>query len=88
MGIRILRNELLGKEMSFKDLDNRMMLNSFYSVFDDGVTKEIKQDKTVVYTSTVDNRADIIITFDITIDNAEDEAIEAFILKIKEIEEI
>lgn len=82
-----LRSELLNKEMSFTELDNYMMDQGFYSVYDDGITADIKQDKNVVYTNKETNEAEIKIDFEITIDNAEDEAEEAFYLKVNEIEE-
>lgn len=88
-----LRKELLNKEMSFVELDNYMMNKGFYSVFDDGVTENIKQDKNVIYTfidvdeAGINIGAQIIIDFGITIDNSEDEAEEAFYLKVNEVEE-
>lgn len=81
-----LRNELIGKELSFIELDNKMMSNGFYSVFNDGVTENIKEDKNVVYTSTETNEAEISISFNITIDNAEDEVPEAFYLEVLQVE--
>ena len=82
-----LRKELLNKEMSFVELDNHMMSKGFYSVFEDRVTENIKQDLNVIYTSTETNETEIKIDFEITIDNAEDEAEEAFYLKVNEVEE-
>lgn len=81
-----LRKELLGKEMSFTELDNHMMTQGFYSVFEDGVTENIKQDLNVIYTSDKTNEAEIQIFFNITIDNGEDEREEAFYMEITSIE--
>lgn len=39
-----IKKELVNEEMSFTQLDNFMMENGYYSVFDDGVTADIKQD--------------------------------------------
>lgn len=78
-----LKNELVGREMSFLDLDNYMMSQGFYSVWDDGVTGNIKEDLNVVYISTKTNEAEIQIFFNITIDDGE----EAFIMEITSVEE-
>lgn len=88
-----LRKELLNKEMNFVELDNYMMDQGFYSVYDDGITADIKQDKNVIYTfidvdaAGVDNGIQVKIDFEITIDNGEDEVEEAFYLKVNEVEE-
>lgn len=82
-----LRKELVGMEISFTKLDNTMMTEGYYSVFDDGATTEIKEDLNVVYTSKETNEATVKIDFEIVIDNADDEAQEAFILKVTEVEE-
>ena len=79
--------ELVNEEMSFTELDNFMMENGYYSVFDDGVTADIKQDGNVVYTATDSNECEVQIFFDITTDNGEDEAEEAFYLKVTDVQE-
>lgn len=86
MNVEELRSELLNEEMDFYKLDNFMMVNGYYSVFDDGVTADIKQDGNVVYTATDSNECEVQIFFEITIDNGEDEAEEAFVLKITGVE--
>lgn len=82
-----LIKQLVGKEMSFIELDNAMMEKGFYSVFDDGATDEIKECLNVVYTSKETNEPEIAICFEITIDNGEDEAKEAFYLKVVSVED-
>lgn len=82
-----IRTEFLGKEVNFYNLDNFMMTNGYYSVFDEGAIEDIKEDKNVVYTATDTNEAEVIIEFEITIDSAEDEAEENFDLKVTSIEE-
>ena len=82
-----LKKELLNEEMSFTDLDNFMMESGYYSVFDDGVTADIKQDGNVVYTATDSNECEVQIFFEITTDNGEDEAEEAFYLKVTDVQE-
>lgn len=88
MNVEELRSELLNQEIWFYKLDNFMMENGYYSVFDDGVTADIKQDKNVVYTATDSNECEVQIFFEIAIDNGPDEAEEAFILKVKGVEKI
>lgn len=77
-----IRTEFLGKEVNFYNLDNFMQENGYYSVFDDGATEDIKEEKSVVYTATDTNEAEVIIEFEITIDSAE----ENFELKVTSIE--
>lgn len=77
LNVEEIKKELLNEEMSFTDLDNFMMESGYYSVFDDGVTADIKQDGNVVYTATDSNECEVQIFFEITIDNGEDEAEEA-----------
>lgn len=83
--LKELKKKLLNKEMNFFDLDNFMMENGFYSVFDDGSTYEIKNDKNVIYTSKNFINA-IKIDFEITKNNAEDEVEEWFLLLVTDIQ--
>ena len=78
---------LLNEEMSFIYLDNTMYNNGYYTVFNDGVTKDIKNDLNVVYTAMDTNAAEVQIFFEITADNGEDEVEEAFDLKVIDIQE-
>lgn len=88
-----LRKELLNKDMSFIELDNYMTNKGFYSVLDDDITEDIKQDKNVIYTfidvdaAGVNVGVQIKIDFEITINNSDDEAEDAFYLKINEVSE-
>lgn len=79
-----LKSELLGNEYSFMELDNYMMGNGYYSVFDED-TLAIKESGSIAYTATDSNEAEIEIFFEITIDNDEDEIDEAFYLKVTNI---
>ena len=81
-----IRTEFLGKEVNFYNLDNFMMENGYYSVFDDGAIEDIKADKNVVYTGLDTNECEVIIEFEITIDSSEDEAEENFDLKVISVE--
>lgn len=87
LNVEEIKKELVNEEMSFADLDNFMMESGYYSVFDDGATENIKQDGNVVYTATDSNECEVQIFFEITIDNGEDEAEEAFFLAVKDVQE-
>ena len=82
-----LKDMLLNEEMSFTFLDNTMYNNGYYTVFDSGVTKDIKADLNVVYTAMDTYAAEVQIFFEITADNGEDEVEEAFDLKVIDIQE-
>lgn len=79
-----LKSELLGNEYSFMELDNFMMGNGYYTVFNDD-TLAIKESGSIAYTATDTNEAEIEIVFEITIDNEENEIHEAFYLKVTNI---
>ena len=88
--VKELREMLLNEEMSFVFLDNTMCNNGYYSVFaifDDGVTKDIKNYLTAVYTAMDTNTAEVQVFFEITADNSEDESEENFYLKVTDIQE-
>ena len=83
-----LKKELLGKEINFQELDAYMIKNSFYSVLDDEITDEIKHDKNVTYTCIKSGECEVLIKFEIIIDNGEDESEDNFILQVTGIENI
>ena len=83
-----LKKELLGKEINFQELDAYMIKNGFYSLLDDGITKEIKHDKNVTYTCIENGECEVLIKFEIIINNAEDESEDNFILQVTGIENI
>lgn len=83
-----LKKELLGKEINFQELDAYMIKNSFYSVLDDEITDEIKHDKNVTYTGIENGECEVLIKFEIIIDNGEDESEDNFILQVTGIENI
>ena len=88
--INELREMLLNKEMSFTMLDNIMHNSGYYSVFkiyDDGITKDIKNYLTAIYTAIDTNTAEIQLFFEITKDNAASETEENFRLRITDIQE-
>ena len=84
--LKELKTNLEGKEISFVDLDNYMMQKGFYSVFDDGVTSDIKECKNVIYTGKESKEVEIIIHFTITIDSGEDEDDSTFYIIINEVD--
>lgn len=83
-----LKSELLGKELDFRDLDNILSSNNFYSLFDDNIIEDIKNDLEAVYTNIESNEAEIRINFEIVYNNGSDEAEESFILKVLSIDNI
>jgi len=70
-------NELVGKKMSFTDLDNKMMEKGFYSVADDGVMEEIKESGNAYYQSGSDDFI-ALISFEV-VSNLEDGDFELFV---------
>lgn len=84
--MRRIEKELLNKEVSFMELDNVMVKNGFYSVSDDGIMEDIKQNGNVIYTGIESGECEIKINFEITNDSGEDEGPEAFYLKVTSIE--
>lgn len=87
LNVEEIKKELVNEEMSFTELDNFMMENGYYTVFDEGATFDIKCGKNVIYTATDTNEAEVQIFFEITTDNGEDEAEEAFYLKVTDVKE-
>ena len=83
-----LKKELLGKEINFQELDAYMIKNGFYSLLDDGITKEIKHDKNVTYTGVKSGECEVLIKFEIIIDSVEDESEDNFILQVTGIENL
>ena len=82
-----LRNYLRGKELTFIELDNFMIKHGYYTVIDDGIIDNIKQDENVIYTSKQTNESEIQIFFNIIYNNGKDESKESFIIKIIEVEQ-
>lgn len=82
-----LKLELIGKEMSFMELDDFMMEAGHYSVFGDGCTEDIKDSQNVVYTALGTCESEVLIHFVITIDSGEDEIKEAFYMQVTGVEE-
>lgn len=83
-----LKNKLIGKELSFYELDCILKSNNFYSLFDDNIIEDIKNDLEAIYTNTESNEAEIRVNFEIVYNNGSDEAEESFILKVLSIDNI
>lgn len=81
-----MKNELIGRELSYMDLDNYMVQAGYYSNFDDGIAYDIKKDGNTVYVAKDSCEAEVQIFFDITIDSAEDEVEEAFCMRVTDVE--
>ena len=79
-----LRN-LKGLEFTFKDLDKKMVELGFYSMFEHGITSNVKFDRSIVYTGKGSDSCEIIIDFEITVDNDENEAENAFELLVTDV---
>lgn len=79
-----LKNELVSEVFSVVELDNALTQNGFYSVLDDGIIGDIKQDLNVVYVDVETGEPTIMIHFEI-VDN---EVEENFTLKVLGVEEL
>ena len=84
--IEELREMLVGKEISFIELDNIMGVSGYYSLLNNGVTKYIKEELKAVYSVLGTGLAEVQIFFEITHNNAADEIEESFYLKVIDIE--
>lgn len=86
LNVNELQERLLNKEFSFIELDNFMGRNGYYIVMDDGTTDNIKEDLNIVYTALDTCEGEIQISFEITINNGEDEVKESFYLEVLSVE--
>ena len=82
-----LKEMILNQEYGFMELDGIMEDSGYYSVLNDGTTKNIKNDLNVVYTAKDTCEAEVQIFFEITVNNGKDEVEEAFDLKVIDIQE-
>lgn len=85
--IEMLNKELVNNEMEVEELDNVMVENGYYSILDDGVIEDIKRDKKAVYTGVKSGECEVVVNFEIVIDNGKDEVIDAFVMKVIGVEE-
>lgn len=66
--LKELKRDLEGKKLTLLEFDNYMMVQNFYSVFNDGVEESIINDENVVYTQINDTSKkskEVIIYFNI-----------------------
>ena len=63
--VKEINKDLKGKKLSFLELDNYMMVQGFYSIYNDGIEEQVKKDKNVVYTFIDNVKKEVIIYFDI-----------------------
>ena len=73
--------ELIGKEMSFLDLDNKMCENGFYSLYEEGTEENCLDDGNAVFTSSETGEYEIQIFFDVL----RDEGASCFRIKINDV---
>lgn len=77
-----LRKQLLGKTMSFMDLDNYMSANGYYSMSDEEL-----EERDIVYTAKDTCMCEVQILYKIVVDNGKDESVYCFFLEVTEIKE-
>jgi hypothetical protein len=82
LNVKELREELMGEEMKYNQLDNFMMENGYVSVEDEGATEFIKDDQNVVYKAEDTLEYEVQIFFNII----EDEGGELFTLKVTDVQ--
>lgn len=78
--------------IDFSELDNIMNNGKYYYIHsdkeDDYALQSMKNDRELIYTNKITGVAELRISFDIVYDNAEDESIDCFSLKILNVEKI
>lgn len=82
LNVKELRDELMGEEMKYNQLDNFMMENGYVSIENEGATEFIKDDQNVVYKAEDTLEYEVQIFFDII----EDEGGELFVLKVTDVQ--
>ena len=60
-----LKVALIGSQIDFITLDNFMENNGYYSVADAGVMENIKNDKNIYYTASIEGQDNILMSFDL-----------------------
>ena len=88
--IELVRNEILGQEMDFCELDNSMMKLGFLSEADSGVWSNCLQDGNIVYSEPTDELGNteptVQIFFEVVAEAGDGEVVEASIVKITSVE--
>lgn len=82
LNVKELKDELMGEEMKYNQLDNFMMENGYVSIESEGATEFIKDDQNVVYKAEDTLEYEVQIFFDII----EDEGGELFTLKVTDVQ--
>lgn len=82
LNVKELKDELMGEEMKYNQLDNFMMENGYVSIEREGATEFIKDDQNVVYKAEDTLEYEVQIFFDII----EDEGGELFTLKVTDVQ--
>ena len=90
LNVKELREKLLNKKMSFLLLDDIMHTNGYYSAIygkmSTGMPKYIKDKLIIIYCAVGTGLAEVVISFEITIDNEPDQLEECFFLRVLDIE--
>lgn len=82
LNVKELRDELMGEEMKYNQLDNFMMENGYVSIENEGATEFIKDDQNIVYKAEDTLEYEVQIFFNII----EDEGGELFTLKVTDVQ--
>lgn len=85
LNVTELSKELVGKEISFMELDNFMMESGYRSVFEDGIGENVQEDGNVVYTAEDTLEDEVQIFFNV-LESAEENS-DIFTLKVTSVEE-
>ena len=85
LNVTELSKELVGKEMSFMELDNFMMENGYRTVFESGIGENIQEDGNVVYTAEDTLEDEVQIFFNVL--ESTEENSDIFTLKVTSVEE-
>lgn len=85
LNVTELSKELVGKEISFMELDNFMMESGYRSVFEDGIGENVQEDGNVVYTAEDTLEEEIQIYLEVLESSEEDS--NNFKLKVTGVEE-
>ena len=88
--LELVKKDLLGQEMNFYELDNKMVELGYISESNSGVWNNCLQDGNIVYSETTDKlgntKPTIQIFFEVVIKAGKEEISEATMIKITSIE--
>lgn len=85
LNVTELSKKLIGKEISFMELDNFMIESGYRSVFEDGIGENVQEDGNVVYMGADTLEDEVQIYLAVLEANEEDSS--SFTLKVTSVEE-